>query len=90
MTALYVHSKLLIVDDEHTIIGSANINDRSQLGNRDSEVCLYYQSRDFAKSLRTQLWTNFLGEKVPDWEPESAEMFELWKGRAQKNTEIYS
>ncbi|KAJ1354973.1 hypothetical protein KIN20_012078, partial [Parelaphostrongylus tenuis] len=27
---IYIHSKLLIVDDEHVIIGSANINDRSQ------------------------------------------------------------
>lgn len=35
---VYIHSKLMIVDDVHTIIGSANINDRSQTGNRDSEV----------------------------------------------------
>ncbi|PIO72122.1 phospholipase D domain protein [Teladorsagia circumcincta] len=28
---IYVHCKLLIVDDEHVIIGSANINDRSQV-----------------------------------------------------------
>ena len=35
---IYVHSKLLIVDDRACIIGSANINDRSLLGNRDSEV----------------------------------------------------
>lgn len=33
---LYVHSKLMIVDDNCTIIGSANINDRSLLGDRDS------------------------------------------------------
>ncbi len=37
---IYIHSKLLIVDDKIAIIGSANINDRSQLGTRDSEVCL--------------------------------------------------
>lgn len=39
---VYVHSKLMIVDDRATIIGSANINDRSQLGDRDSEVCMVY------------------------------------------------
>ena len=33
---IYVHSKLMIVDDMRCIIGSANINDRSLLGNRDS------------------------------------------------------
>ena len=33
---IYVHSKLMIVDDKSCIIGSANINDRSLLGSRDS------------------------------------------------------
>ena len=33
---IYVHSKLMIVDDKRCIIGSANINDRSLLGSRDS------------------------------------------------------
>ncbi|KAL8233757.1 hypothetical protein R6Q59_019857, partial [Mikania micrantha] len=31
---VYVHSKLMIVDGRITIIGSANINDRSLLGHR--------------------------------------------------------
>lgn len=35
---IYVHSKLLIVDDAVAIIGSANINDRSLLGNGDTEL----------------------------------------------------
>ncbi|PIN08802.1 Phospholipase D1 [Handroanthus impetiginosus] len=35
---IYVHSKIMIVDDRTTLIGSANINDRSLLGSRDSEV----------------------------------------------------
>ena len=29
---IYVHSKLMIVDDRKCIIGSANINDRSLIG----------------------------------------------------------
>ena len=37
---IYVHDKLMIVDDKVMIVGSANINDRSMLGNRDSEVAL--------------------------------------------------
>lgn len=36
---VYVHSKLMIIDDRITLMGSANINDRSLLGSRDSEVC---------------------------------------------------
>eukprot|EP00656_Telonema_subtile_P024586 TRINITY_DN2677_c0_g1_i9.p1 TRINITY_DN2677_c0_g1~~TRINITY_DN2677_c0_g1_i9.p1 ORF type:complete len:812 (-),score=109.93 TRINITY_DN2677_c0_g1_i9:61-2496(-) len=39
MNQIYVHSKLMIVDDRTCICGSANINERSQLGPRDSEVC---------------------------------------------------
>mmetsp|Transcript_13874 Transcript_13874/g.30604 ORF Transcript_13874/g.30604 Transcript_13874/m.30604 type:complete len:479 (+) Transcript_13874:1-1437(+) len=37
---IYVHDKLLIADDRVLIIGSANINDRSMLGNRDSELAI--------------------------------------------------
>lgn len=36
----YIHSKLLIVDDRTVLIGSANINDRSQTGDRDSEIAM--------------------------------------------------
>jgi len=37
---IYVHSKILIVDDDLMIVGSQNINDRSLLGSRDSEIAL--------------------------------------------------
>ena len=37
---MYVHSKLMIVDDDKCIIGSANINDRSMNGSRDSEIAV--------------------------------------------------
>jgi phosphatidylserine/phosphatidylglycerophosphate/cardiolipin synthase-like enzyme len=30
----------MIVDDEIALIGSANINDRSLMGNRDSEIAM--------------------------------------------------
>lgn len=43
---VYVHSKIMIVDDRLAIIGSANINDRSLLGNRDSEVDVIIQDKD--------------------------------------------
>ena len=37
---LYIHSKLMIIDDTKVLIGSANINDRSMLGDRDSEFAV--------------------------------------------------
>mgnify|MGYP003877630065 CR=1 FL=1 len=33
----------MIVDDRQVIIGSANINDRSMMGNRDSEVAVKHK-----------------------------------------------
>lgn len=74
---IYVHSKLLIVDDEACIIGSANINDRSLLGNRDSEISLFIRDTQyvngvmnknpcqvgkFSSTLRKRLFREFLGE----------------------------
>lgn len=37
---VYVHSKMVIVDDAVALIGSANINQRSLDGSRDSEIVL--------------------------------------------------
>ncbi|XP_064490341.1 phospholipase D2-like isoform X2 [Ornithodoros turicata] len=73
---VYVHSKLMIVDDEIAIIGSANINDRSMLGRRDSELAVIvtdidreksimdgriFSSGKFAGSLRRTLFREHLG-----------------------------
>ncbi|KAG1225117.1 hypothetical protein G6F35_003596 [Rhizopus arrhizus] len=73
---VYIHDKLLIVDDRIVLVGSANINDRSQLGNRDSEVAMLiedtemipsfmdgkeYKASKFAHSLRMQLFKEHLG-----------------------------
>ncbi|XP_016418985.1 phospholipase D1-like [Sinocyclocheilus rhinocerous] len=48
---IYVHSKLMIVDDCTVIIGSANINDRSMLGKRDSEMAVVVEDTEFQPSV---------------------------------------
>ncbi|KAJ6654968.1 hypothetical protein lerEdw1_006439 [Lerista edwardsae] len=48
---VYVHSKLLIADDWRVIIGSANINDRSLLGKRDSELAVLVEDSEFVPSV---------------------------------------
>uniref|UniRef100_A0A182J218 Phospholipase n=1 Tax=Anopheles atroparvus TaxID=41427 RepID=A0A182J218_ANOAO len=78
---IYVHSKLLIADDKVVICGSANINDRSLLGKRDSEVCVMitdesfeegrmngesYPCGIFAGKLRKFLFREHLGLLEPD------------------------
>ena len=37
---IYVHSKMMIVDDAYIIVGSANINQRSMAGTRDTEMAI--------------------------------------------------
>ncbi|XP_053861774.1 phospholipase D2 isoform X2 [Malaclemys terrapin pileata] len=74
---VYIHSKMLIADDRRVLIGSANINDRSLLGKRDSELAVLvedaelvpslmdgepYQAGKFALSLRLDCFRSLLGE----------------------------
>ena len=73
---LYIHAKLLIVDDRIVICGSSNLNDRSQMGNHDSELSIVMQDRKMldstmdgkpyqagfhAATLRRHLWREHLG-----------------------------
>ncbi|GIY48766.1 phospholipase D1 [Caerostris darwini] len=72
---VYVHSKLLIADDQVAIIGSANINDRSLLGKRDSEIAVVvrdthflaeeigrpHEAGKFCHSLRNAIFREHLG-----------------------------
>lgn len=47
---LYIHAKCMVVDDRAAIIGSANINERSMLGSRDSEVAAIVRDTDMIPS----------------------------------------
>lgn len=47
---IYVHSKLMIIDDRFALLGSANINDRSLLGSRDSELAVLIMDTDVDKA----------------------------------------
>ncbi|KAL3632230.1 Phospholipase D zeta 1 [Castilleja foliolosa] len=73
---VYVHSKVMIVDDRCALIGSSNINDRSLLGSRDSEIAVLVEDKEFVDSfmdgnpwkagkfaynLRLCLWAEHLG-----------------------------
>ncbi|KAI8587708.1 hypothetical protein BDZ88DRAFT_424528 [Geranomyces variabilis] len=78
---IYIHAKLMIIDDTHVLIGSANINDRSQMGSRDSELAIlvhdtnpitttmnnkpYPHASAFAYTLRLRLFHEHLGVPFP-------------------------
>ena len=78
---LYIHAKCMVVDDRTAIIGSANINERSMLGSRDSECAAVVRDTDllqstmngepylvgrFAHSLRMRLMREHLGIDVDE------------------------
>lgn len=78
---LYIHAKIIIVDDRIALIGSANINERSMLGVRDSECAAVVRDTDmlwsimdgepylvgrFAHTLRMRLMREHLGIDVDD------------------------
>ncbi|KAI3384943.1 hypothetical protein SNEBB_005119 [Seison nebaliae] len=94
--AIYVHSKLMIADNNIAIIGSANINDRSMLGSRDSEIAVIIENERYTSSLIQRLLTehlnyhcslenimntNILGQK---------ETFDLFREISDKNERIYN
>jgi phospholipase D1/2 len=47
---IYIHAKTIVVDDQEVLIGSANINDRSLLGNRDSEMAVKIKDNNYVHS----------------------------------------
>ncbi|CAH1419813.1 unnamed protein product [Lactuca virosa] len=95
---IYVHSKGMIVDDEYVIIGSANINQRSMEGNRDTEIAMgayqphntwgrkHMDPRGQVYGYRMSLWAEHLGtidEKFKH--PESVECVRQVRSMAEAN-----
>ncbi|XP_042400198.1 phospholipase D delta-like [Zingiber officinale] len=100
---IYVHSKGMIVDDEAVIIGSANINQRSMEGSRDTEIAMgAYQPhyswaarhghpRGQVYGYRMSLWAEHMGV-VSDCfqEPQSLECVRHVNSLAQENWNSYA
>lgn len=61
---IYIHAKIIIADSERGIIGSANFNDRSMMGDRDSEMAVMIEnSPEFFKDFQKKLLLEHLGFK---------------------------
>ncbi|CAH9106756.1 unnamed protein product [Cuscuta europaea] len=98
---IYVHSKMMIVDDEYIIVGSANINQRSMDGARDSEIAMgAYQPNHLAArqpargqvhGFRMALWYEHLGMLDEAFlHPESEECARKVNDIAEKYWDLYS
>lgn len=93
----------MLVDDEYIIVGSANINERSMNGARDSEIAMgAYQphhitshrnepARGQVHGFRMSLWYEHLGMLDNVFlEPESVECVRKVNQTALKNWDLYT
>ncbi|CAA0814634.1 Phospholipase D epsilon, partial [Striga hermonthica] len=98
---VYVHSKLMIVDDAYLLIGSANVNQRSMDGKRDTEIAIgCYQTRNEEKKetgngdvreFRMSLWYEHTGVAEEIYrEPQSLECVRKIRSIGDKMWKIYS
>ncbi|KAK6125104.1 hypothetical protein DH2020_041168 [Rehmannia glutinosa] len=97
---VYVHSKLMIVDDTYLLIGSANVNQRSMDGQRDTEIAIgCYQSRNGEnetdngdiRAFRMSLWYEHTGRAEEVYkEPQSLECVQIIRSIGDEMWKIYS
>ncbi|MCQ4103235.1 phospholipase [Erwinia persicina] len=89
---VYIHSKLMIIDDVFTTHGSANMNTRSM--QVDSEMNIAHEWASATRKLRKRLWKlhtsgeNAGEEANPDsaWDSDDAgEAFKAWEKLLKKN-----
>lgn len=57
---IYVHSKLMIVDDELVLIGSANVGRRSMTFDSEIQLAIVDSEGRFASDFRADLWAEHL------------------------------
>lgn len=84
----------MIVDDKYMIIGSANINDRSLLGSRDSELAMVIEDPDggYGKGSIFEFRCRIFDEHFGMSERNCRDLNGYWKKMneiARTNTEIY-
>ena len=78
---VYIHSKLMIIDDVFTTLGSTNINTRSM--EVDSELNICVEDPAVARPLRKQLWKIHAGEEGAGDDIRTA--FNTWTRIADNN-----
>lgn len=78
---VYVHSKLMIVNDVFTTHGSANINTRSM--QVDSEMNIAHEWGSVSKDLRRRLWNLHTDSKGA--QDNAADAFDAWEDILSKN-----
>lgn len=78
---VYIHSKLMIINDVFTTHGSANINTRSMMV--DSEINIAHDWASVTQDLRRRLWNLHTNKQGAQDDPEKA--FFAWEGILNRN-----
>ena len=86
---VYVHSKIMTVDDRLAIVGSANLNGRSMRW--DTELCVRVRSTEFATDLKRRLFEIHLG---PDGaaladERDGLKVARAWRANAEARAMLW-
>ncbi|MDB5829043.1 MAG: hypothetical protein JWQ73_3263 [Variovorax sp.] len=87
---IYIHSKLMVIDDSMFTLGSANLNLRSFAV--DSEMNIASDDAPTAKDLRQRVWAQhtegkFMGGEDATEQKGMKETFKSWNDEAAKNFE---
>lgn len=83
---VYIHSKLMIINDVFTTHGSANINTRSM--QVDSELNIAHEWMSVTQALRRRLWDLHTEKQGAQDDP--AEAFKAWQYIISKNKDFQS
>ena len=78
---VYVHSKVMTVDDHTAIVGSANINGRSMQW--DTELCLLIRSTEFVRELKARLFETHIGRSDLADETDGLRVARAWRSNAE-------
>jgi phosphatidylserine/phosphatidylglycerophosphate/cardiolipin synthase-like enzyme len=83
---VYIHAKVMIVDDAAFTIGSANLNVRSMA--IDSELNILSQAKDVAYKLRCDLFNQCFGAPGPGQFDDMKKTFNQWRERMAENAGV--
>jgi len=83
---IYMHSKLLLIDDAFFTLGSANLNLRSMAG--DSEINIACKDAQLPKEIRERVWGNIAGGDLNGNAFSIEKTHNKWIKRMQENAKI--
>jgi phosphatidylserine/phosphatidylglycerophosphate/cardiolipin synthase-like enzyme len=80
-----IHAKLMIVDDEFALVGSANVCQRSMAYDTEIHLGVVDAQNQFARDLRLALWQEHLDLSTPDSLLDSSAGIDAFRSNAASN-----